>query len=290
MGLHSYLTMRKWRLLGSMGWANQRVNKQLEPAPWSSIAALDLPTSTHDLTRSEYDKFVSTAAGVRLRKFGYPHSKALEYLTSISLGALQPGEVLLDAAGGADAEFVRMAREHLPFSIVAYSQDAQLDGTERDGIRYVGGSIETIPLPDSSIDLITCHHSFEHFRGDIDTGFVHEACRLMKPGGRTVITPIFLTNRYAEIWNGRPAQKFDSQAIQIVDRTATFPGWGPYEGFARTYDVEAFRRRVIAALPADVTASICRITLDDQPVPDPKSNRHIPVLNCDMRALVLQRR
>ena len=113
---------------------------------------------------------------------------------------------------------------------------------------------------------------------------------LIQGGGRTVITPIFLTNRYAEIWNRRPAQHFDRTATQVVDRTAAFAGWGPYEGFARTYDVDAFCRRVIAELPNDVTASIHLVTLDDQPVPDPRTNRHIPVLNRDMKALVLQRR
>jgi SAM-dependent methyltransferase len=290
MGLQSYLTMRKWRLLGAMGWANRRVDKQLAPAPWPSVTALDIATSTHCLTVDEYNEFVSTPSGTRLRKFGYPHSKAIEYLTSITLGELQAGEVLLDAAGGADAEFVRMARDYLSFSFVGYSQDAQLDGTERDGIRYVGGSIDAVPLPDASIDLISCHHSFEHFRGDIDTAFIREASRLMKPGGRTVITPLFLTNRYAEIWNGRAVQHFDNAATQIVDHTASFPGWGPYEGFARTYDIDAFGRRVIAALPADVTASVCRITLDDQPAPDPKTNKHIPILNREMKALVLRRR
>ena len=291
MGLHSYLTMQKWALLNSMGLTNRKVNRQLEPAAWSSIESLGLATSTHRLTGGEYDELLSVPAAKPFLSYGYPHSKALEYLTSMSLGVLKEGEVLLDAAGGGDAEFVRVARQYLPFSIVAYSQDAQLDGTDRDGIRFVGGSIDAVPLPDSSVDLITCHHSFEHFRGDIDIGFVREACRLMRHGGgRTVITPIFLTNRYAEIWNRRPDQHFDRTATQFVDRTAAFAGWGPYEGFARTYDVDAFCRRVIAELSNDVTASIHLVTLDDQPVPDPRKNRHIPILNRDMKALVLQRR
>jgi hypothetical protein len=290
MGLRSFLTLQKWQLLNSMGQTNRRVNRQLEPATWSSIEALGLPTHTHRLSKADYDTLLTAPASKRFLTFDYPHSKALEYLTSITLGGMREGEVLLDAAGGGDAEFVRIACQYLPFSFVGYSQDAQLDGTERDGIRYVGGSIDAVPLPDASVDLITCHHSFEHFRGDIDTGFIRESCRLMREGGRTVITPIFLTNRYAEIWNRRAREHFDRSASQVIDRTAAFAGWGPYEGFARTYDLEAFSRRVISALPSDVSASIYRVTLEDQPVPDPATNRHMPTLNREMKALVLQRR
>ena len=290
MGLRSYVTLRKWQLLSSIGQTNRKVNRQLEPAAWSSIEALDIPTHTHRLAKADYDRLVAAPAAASFAKLDHPHSKALEFLTSITLGGMREGGVLLDAAGGADAQFVRIARDFLPFSFVSYSQDAQLDGTERDGIRYVGGSIDDVPLPDESVDLITCHHSFEHFRGDIDTGFVRESCRLLRRGGCTVITPIFLTNRHAEIWNRRAGEHFDRNASQVIDRTAAFAGWGPYEGFARTYDLDAFCRRVIAALPADVSASIHRITLEDQPVPDPAKNRHIPILNQHMKALVLRRR
>ena len=290
MGLQSYLTMQKWVALNAIHCINRKLNRKLEPASWPSVEGLGLSTSTHRLTRNDYDELMALPSAAGYRTIDYVHSKPLEYLTSLSLGRLKPGDVLLDAAGGRDAEYVRIAREQLPFPFVAYSQDAVLDGTERDGIRYVGGSIDAIPLPDASVDVITCHHSFEHFRFDSDTGFVREACRLMTNGGRTVIVPIFLANRYAEIWNRRPDQRFDVVAKQIVDRTAAFAGWGPYEGFARTYDIESFRRRVIAVLPDDVVASIHAITLDDRPVPDPTTNRHIPVVNRSMRALLLERR
>jgi SAM-dependent methyltransferase len=250
---------------------------------------MGVPVSPLVLDRGDYERLLAQPSAKRFEVYDYVHSKTLEYLTSLTLGALEPGEVLLDAAGGGDAEFIRVAREQLDFAFVGYSQDAQLSGTERDGIHFVGGSVDSIPLPDESVDVITCHHSIEHFRESSDSGFIREACRLMKPGGRTIVVPIFLTNCFAEIWNRRPEARFDPTATQIVDRTAAFAGWGPYEGFARTYDVTAFRRRVLDELSSDVTASIHPIVFDDAPTPDPTTNRHIPVLNREMKVLLLER-
>lgn len=289
MGIQSYFTMQKWELLNAIHCTNRKLNRRLTPITSHELERLGIPVSPHELERTDYDHLVSQPSAQRFRQYDYLHSKLLEYLTSLTLGELKPGEVLLDAAGGGDAEFIRIAREYVDFPFVGYSQDARLSGTERDGIHYVGGSIDSIPLADESVDLITCHHSIEHFREDGDSGFIREACRLMKAGGRTIIVPIFLANRHAEIWNRRPQARFDPAATQIVDRTAAFAGWGPYEGFARTYDVAAFRHRILGELRADVRASIHPLLLDDAPTPDPTTNRHMPVLNREMKVLLLER-
>ena len=153
----------------------------------------------------------------------------------------------------------------------------------------IGGSAESIPLPDASLDGVSCHHSFEHFRDDLDIKFLHEAVRLLREGGKLVITPIFLTNQYAEIWNVEPAGLYDPRATSIYDRTASFAGWGPYEGFARTYSPEAFETRIVANLPDRCRAELFQVLLDGESVPDISKNVHQPLLNAEMKALVVTR-
>lgn len=289
MGIASYLSTKRWQALAIVGLNNRSVDRQVLPVAGRWQDEVGCATGVLDLPRADYDRLIATPACAAYRKCPGVHSKPLEYLVSITLGEIGPGDKVLDAAGGANAEFLRAAREYLPHPIMPYSQDAQLEGSERDGIRFVAGSVDAIDLPDASFDVIACHHSIEHFRADIDSGFVREVSRLLKPGGRAVISPLFLADTYAEIWNRRPAAHFDPAATQIVDRSATFAGWGPYEGFARTYSIAAFRERLLASVPDDVEASVVAVQVDGRPEPRRENNRHAPLVNAEMKALVLRR-
>ena len=71
----------------------------------------------------------------------------------------------------------------------------------RSDIKYITGSICSIPLRSGTVDAITCHHSFEHFEGNVDVEFMLEALRLLAVGGKIIICPIFITNGYFEITN-----------------------------------------------------------------------------------------
>jgi SAM-dependent methyltransferase len=163
-----------------------------------------------------------------------------------------------------------------------------LDGKSANGITYIGGSINAIPLPDEFLDGISCHHSFEHFRDNLDIEFIQEAVRLLRVGKKLVIAPLFLTNEYAEIWNTKQIDKSDhKEGITIFDRTSTFAGWGPYEGFARTYSPSAFKTRIIENLPSNCKVEIYKVLLDGQSVPDISKNSHQPLLNAEMKAMVI---
>jgi SAM-dependent methyltransferase len=201
---------------------------------------------------------------------------------------LQVGDKILDAAGGSTAEYIRAVLERSPFSLNAYCQDSLLNGTREAGITFIGGSIDSIPPPDNSIDGISCHHSFEHFHNDLDIKFIHEAVRLLKPRKKLVIVSLFLTNKYTEIWNRRPIHYFDaSRAITIFDPTASFAGWGPYEGFARTYSAEVLRTRIIDNLPTNCKFDIYQVYLDGKMIPTIDHDDRLVRLNREMKALVI---
>jgi hypothetical protein len=278
------LFRNRWEWLIRLRWNNRRLNRLVRPI--SSDELKELPVVTLELSTEDYREFVAAPGARSFARLPYAHSKMLEYLTTLRLLRIGDGMHLLDAAGGSLAEYLRIVRHHVP-GVIGYVQDPIVPTETESPWTLMAGSIERIPLPDNSLDAISCHHSIEHFRGDLDSQFIAEALRVLKPGGRLAIAPLFLTNLYSEIWNRAPEQPCDPAATVIVDRTATFCGWGPYEGFARTYNLAAFRRRILDRLPADAHAQVYRVLLDGRPAPDLAVNRHQPRLNGEMKALLI---
>ena len=104
----------------------------------------------------------------------------------------------------------------------------------------VGGSAADLPLPDSSVDAMTLHCSFEHFEGNADTGFICEAGRVLSPGAKVCIAPLYL-GEYAFVlcdpaWISNPPNYPDTV-------THFFPRWGERHG--RFYSSETLIERVL---------------------------------------------
>ncbi len=156
---------------------------------------------------------------------------------------------------------------------------------EKDNIRYIGGDVCAIDLPDASVSKISCHHSFEHFHGKKDIGFIRELGRLLKHGGEAVVLPLFLSGNYFETWNKSTGYKFDPLAETLLDETATLPGSENTGFFARVYDEEALQRRGLAvAERAGLSTTICRCILNGVDVPDMTRNAGA-LINNPMRAI-----
>ena len=98
-----------------------------------------------------------------------------------------------------------------------------------------------MPLPDGFCTKMALHCSFEHFEGDADSGFIQEAARVLRPGGRLCILPLYLAPRYTILTD-----------LQALSSVADFPredavvawskGWR--NRFGRQYDVPHLNRRV----------------------------------------------
>lgn len=284
--LSRFLTSRKWEWMVRLKLNNLKINQFLRPANDSELGELSVPMTELNFSMRDYDRFINAPILSQYRKFSYPHSKPLEYLTTATLLNLSGGESILDAAGGSDAEYIHALTAFTGLKLKVYCQDALLEGQVKNDITYVGGQIDAISLPNQSLDGITCHHSFEHFQQDLDIKFIHEALRLLRVGGKLIIAPLFITNESAEIWNRKPPTDTVKDGL-IVDYTASFAGWGPYEGFARTYSPKAFKERIIGTLPECCSVQIVKILLDGNPVPDIEKNCHQPLLNGHMKALVI---
>jgi SAM-dependent methyltransferase len=167
------------------------------------------------------------------------------------------------------------------------SQDALLAGAKGHDVEFIGGGVDSIECESNSVDVVTCHHSVEHFQGAVDTAFVAESLRVLKPGGLLIVAPLFVAQHHGEYANTRSIA--DSTG-GILDRTAAFAGWGPYEGFARVYSPETLERRLIApATGLNASVSIIRLVVDGADVPDLVANRHQVKINRPLRALVIQK-
>jgi len=279
-----------WSLYQALGVCNLRINMHARPLPLRAMGAVSgLVPGRLDLTAAEYRQVADAPLMERFARLDYVHDKALEYAVSLKLLAPRPGGVLLDAAGGY-GEFAGLALRLCGLG-TAYSLD---------GIRYpqrpprpdmptrLCGGVDAIPLPDASVDWVSCHHSFEHFKGDADAAFIRELGRVLRPGGRACVVPLFLADTYYEIWNRRDGERFDEAARTLYDPLGTFPGWGPFEGFARVYDPEAFARRVLGAA-GGLGASLLEVCYEGAPAPDLSRNRRQPKVNGCMKALFLEK-
>jgi ubiquinone/menaquinone biosynthesis C-methylase UbiE len=130
----------------------------------------------------------STAAEVYERaRPGYPDEAVAWVAERLGIG---PGRDVLDLAAGTG----KLTRQLVPFGarIVAVEPiDAMRAELERavPGIRAVSGTAEAIPLPDASVDAVTCAQAFHWFRPD---EAVREIRRVLRPGGGLAL-----------LWNGR---------------------------------------------------------------------------------------
>jgi SAM-dependent methyltransferase len=116
----------------------------------------------------------------------------------------------------------------------------------------IGGSAAELPLADNSVDAMTLHCSYEHFEGDADTGFIREAGRVLRPGGRVSIVPLYL-GEYAFIMCD-PAWGFDIKPDPGTP-VHLFPRWGERHG--RFYSVSTLNERVIKpAIEAGLTPRV----------------------------------
>jgi len=225
--------------------------------------------------------------------FSHPfHKKFLELHVSWRLLDTQPDETYLDLAGGLHtyAGYLKSQKRLLNDRYVSPWLKSEL---ARQGVGIVESFAQCMPLQDCSIDKISCHHSFEHFRGDGDTQAIIEIQRVLRPGGRACIVPIFLANGYFEIVDLPWTPRSDLRATRIVDPTSPFPGGSFSGGFARVYDLQSFQNRVLNVIDfSRFHASIVEIFSQGRSLPDHglSCHRTDPQIDFPYRALLIERK
>jgi SAM-dependent methyltransferase len=166
--------------------------------------------------------------------------KALEHYLSLQLLALTPADTCVDVASQ-DSPFADLLRAQVGCRV--YRQDLEYPaGLHGDRI---GGDAARLPLPADSVTAMTLHCSFEHFEGRSDVEFLREASRVLKPGGKVCILPLYLRDEYLNVLDPLAPDGLHPDDGAKIYSVRRWPGGR----FARFYSPEVFGQRVTQAVP-----------------------------------------
>jgi SAM-dependent methyltransferase len=205
----------------------------------AGLAGEGIAVSEHAIDVVAYRAFCEAAAYARRHPAYYPScraEKALEHFVVAELLELGPADVYVDVASERSPapDIYRRLR-----GCRAYRQDLAY----RHGVRgdRIGGDAGAMPVPDGFATAMGLHCSFEHFEGDADMRFLGEARRVLRPGGRLAIAPLYLYSHHAVLTDpalaAAPDVPFDDEAVVHF-----WPGWGNRHG--RFYGPSQLARRV----------------------------------------------
>lgn len=203
------------------------------------LRAREIPVVELLLDPREVHDFIERAGYATRHAEYYPWNrteKAVEHFIAAKLLDLRPGDTYIDVAS-----------EHSPvpeiyrecFGCTTYRQDLSYSpGLEGD---QIGGDAAAMSLPDGFATAMGLHCSFEHFEGDADIRFVGEASRLLRPGGRVCIVPLYLHSHYATLTDPLVPEHGDV-TFEVDTVVHLWEGWGNRHG--RFYDPEHLDQRI----------------------------------------------
>lgn len=225
-------------------------NFALFQAVRAELEGLGVRVEDSRIDAADFERWL--AAWPELADFYRPYGqfaleKCLEHYLTTREAQPGPGEVLVDvAASGSPYAGALEGR-----GVEAYC----LDLSYPPGVsgRRIGADATKSGLPDTFADVLTLHCAYECFMGDADTRLLAEAARILKPGGRLVIAPLYLEDSFFNVTSPR----CDQGRVQIdpgAERVWRDDPWE--EPFARHYSAAAFVDRVWARLPGQMTGSV----------------------------------
>ena len=212
----------------------------------NDLRSAGIPVRELSIDLKEYQQWIQRA--------GYPENanyysagrapnfpeKSLEHYLSAKFLEMRADDVYIDVAN--DNSPVPEIFEYL-YQCKTYRQDLIFP----EGIhgQTIGGDASNMPVPDGFATKMALHCSLEHFEAESDSRFIREMNRILAPGGKACILPLYMHNRYSvqtDPMTYEPGEvPFDSNAMLYCAR-----GWGNRHG--RFYDVVNLKERIVAHL------------------------------------------
>ena len=179
----------------------------------------------------------------QLQKDELPEAAVLASLgcgNPTALAELKPGEVVLDLGSGGGIDVLLSAKRVSPGG-KAYGLDMTdemlalaCDNQQKAGVRnveFLKGEIESIPLPDNSVDVIISNCVI-NLSADKDS-VLREAFRVLRPGGRFAVSDVVTRGEIPEeirrnvlLWVGCVAGALDEDDYRAKLAAAGFSSIG----------------------------------------------------------------
>ena len=174
--------------------------------------------------------------------------KCLEHYLSFTLLGLHSRDTFVDVAA-ARSPFAEVL--HRRVGLTAY----RLDLSFRKGIhgRDIGADAGDTGLPDGFASALALHCAFECFMGDADVRFVAEAARILRPGGRYAIAPLYVDETYTIATSPYCRQEglvFDPGARKVWRDDAY------HVPFSRHYSPQSLIDRIYARIPTGMAGKV----------------------------------
>lgn len=188
---------------------------------------------------------------------GVDYSRTTEWPLAANLLDLQPGQKVLDVGSGDNSLFPLLLAFKFPVEILAvdYSDPMPLlrkfakKGTEEGWLRgtlnFDTADLRALPFPDGTFDRAACVSTIEHVPGDGDAKGMAELARVLRPGGKIVVTTPFVAEY-------REEYKRDN----VYERTEK----GQDVFFQKLYDFKSLNERLIQ--PSGLTCTEKRFLLE----------------------------
>jgi hypothetical protein len=213
--------------------------------------ALDVDGFRSYLAQADYAKYGPYYDGGISGDARHKTNKLLQHYLSLKLLEIQPDDIYIDVASNTSPmkEIVRRI-----YGAQSYAMDLQYEpGIHGDRIGCDAGHTG---LPPGFASKMTLHCSFEHFSQGSDVRFVQECSRILRPGGRVCILPLYVIDRYSIRQD--PTLEKDLRISDLEGAKRVFVRDYNVE-YGRFYDPSSFKRRIIDAR-GDLQCSVYRFT------------------------------
>jgi len=123
-----------------------------------------------------------------------------------------PGQVCVDLGSGRGTDVLRLAEQVAPtgqaygIDITEVMLDKARKTAEKTGISnatFLRADLEALPLPDATVDWVTSNCVLNHANDKLKVW--REIARILKPGGRFVVSDIYATELIPEAYRNDPA-------------------------------------------------------------------------------------
>jgi len=150
-------------------------------------------TTAQELTGNEQNQLIQSRFGVAAKDYvtSSVHAQGPDLLWLVEAAALTGNELVVDVATGTGHTALALA----PYAheVIAIDLTVQMLEAARQlaqerhitTIRFVEGDAHSLPLPDRSVDVVTCRQSAHHFINAAQA--VHEWARVLKLGGKLIL-------------------------------------------------------------------------------------------------------